>query len=498
MITMPEVVIGSTIDLKITKKRIKPVIKGNFYGHFYFSSSAPIKEARYVVTVPRDMHLDIKALNFSLEPKVDVSGDNVTYTWLLNNSDKVDNEEYMPSYEEVYKSISVSTLKGWKEMADWNWSLFKKNIRVSPEMKKKIAEITAGKTSVEDKVQAVIDYIRDDFRYVAMNMNSHNYEPHPADEIFKDKYGDCKDHTLLAMSMLSEIGVKAWPVLLSSRSELKRDDLLPMPIYFDHAILALEIKDKKYYTDVLYRGYRFQDTPAAYEGKKIFVLNDNGGYFTVFPSPDKDETTNISEENVNIKDDGTAVIETKMIFSRNMSVELREALKRLAPDDKEKMFSMIETEVVSGGKLLDKKWENLDVPYTKITGTIRYESTCFVQRMGDMMMFGMSQEKRDPMFTAPKRTFPVVFLSPVGEESHVTYKIPKGYEIEVLPRKISMDKPYADYLREYKEQGGEIIGEELRGFKQCRIPVNQYSGLQNFLDEIVRSTNEKILIKKKI
>ena len=186
-----------------------------------------------------------------------------------------------------------------------------------------------------------------------------------------------------------------------------------------------------------------------------------------------------------------------MILSRSISISLREALKSMSPDEKEKIFSGMEARIASGCKILEKKWNNLDTPYTQVTGTIRYESTCLVQRMGDMMIFGVPQAGRGTTFTAPKRLYPIVFLSPSKKESCVTYTIPRGYEVMVLPKKVSLDTPYADYLREYGVQGGQVIGKESEGSKRCRIPVEQYSGVQNFFDEIVKSTNEKIMIKKK-
>jgi Domain of Unknown Function with PDB structure (DUF3857)/Transglutaminase-like superfamily len=500
MITMPGVVVGSIIDLKATTKRNKPIIENNFSDDFYFSSGYPIKEARYAVTAPKDMHLNFDMLNEpvgSKKPETDIRGNEITYTWTTQDNDKVEDEEYMPSYEEVYKCLSVTTLKDWRQLADWNWPLFKKNLQVSPEMKKKVEELTKGKNSDAEKIQAVIEYIRSDFRYVAMNMKFHNYEPHPADEVFKNKFGDCKDQTLLAIAMLSDIGVKAWPVLMSTYSELRREDLPPMPAYFNHVILAIETEGKLYYTDVLYKGYPFQDIPAAYDGKRVFVLNDKGGFFTVLPVSDEAETTNRLKEGVTIMDDGTAAVEAQVTLSRSISITLREALKSMSPDEKEKVFSGMEAGIASGCKILEKKWNNIDTPYTQVTGTIRYESTCLVQRMGDMMIFGIPQAGRGTAFTAHKRIYPIVFLAPSKRESCVTYTIPKGYEVMVLPKKVSLDTPYADYLREYDVQGAHVIGKESEESKRCRIPVEQYSGVQNFFDEIVKRTNERIMIKKK-
>ena len=497
VIIMPGVVVGSIIDLEVTVKCRKPNIEHNFFDSFSFSTTAPIKDARYSVTAPSDTALNIRMLNASVEPVIERNSDTITYTWTVYNSDKVNQEEYMPSPEEVNKFITISTLKDWKQLSDWQWSLFTKNMTVTAEMKQKITEVTKDKTTLSDKVQAIIDYIRQDYRYVAMHMESHNYEPHPANEIFKNKYGDCKDQTLLAITLLSKIGVKAFPVLMSSISYLHRGDLLPIPSYFDHVILAIEVDGKCYYTDVLTKGYRFQELPSSYEGRRAFVLNDKGGFFTVLPVQNSNSKNTNTLLKVTIKDDGTAVVETTIIFSRDDSVMLRKEIAKGGPDEREKALAALETVILSGGKLLEKTWENIDMSYDQITVFMRFESSNIVQRMGDMMMFGLPPFQRKTEFSSRKRFYPVVFNSPYRLETRVTYIIPDGYEISVMPKKIDFNPLFAGYIREYESQGAQIVGREFLELKTYRLSVEEYPLLQNFFDDIVRKTNDKILIKKK-
>jgi len=496
VVTLPGVVVGSVIDAEVTIKRHKPYIENNFFDKFYFSSGYPVREARYSVTAPKDTPLVIKALNASIEPEKSGS-DNVTYTWLMRNIDKIDYEEFMPSPEEVHKSVGVSTLKDWKQLSDWEMALFRKGMKITPEMKQKVSELTMDKTALADKVQAVIDYIRQDYRYVSMNMDSHNYEPHPADEVFKNKYGDCKDQTLLAMALLSEIGVKAFPALMSTYSDLHREDLLPMPSYFNHVILVIEFEGKKYYTDVLYKGYRFQELPAAHEGKRALALNDEGGSFTVLPVRDADDRNNTMSEKVTIAEDGSATDEMTVTFSRDLSISMREGIKNIGPDQREKALAAVETGLVSGGRVIRKEWKNIDALYGPISITVLFESSSIVQRMGDMMVFGMLPEQRNALFSSPKRYYPIVFISPVMSERRVTYIIPDGWEMSIIPKKLLLDPGFAVYLREYETQGNQIIGKEIEGFKPGRTPVARYAEVQNFLDEIARKTNDRILIKKK-
>lgn len=122
MITMPNVVVGSIIEWKATIVSKKPVIKDHFYDRFSFGSS-PVKEGRYRISAPRGTELFIKSLNTGISPKVETSDEKVTYTWEALNIDKIEMEEHMPSAEEVYPAVIITTMKDWKQMSNAIWPL---------------------------------------------------------------------------------------------------------------------------------------------------------------------------------------------------------------------------------------------------------------------------------------------------------------------------------------------------------------------------------------
>jgi hypothetical protein len=83
--------------------------------------------------------------------------------------------------------------------------------------------------------------------YVALDFGIGRYQPHAADDVLSNEYGDCKDkHTLLAALLKAE-GIEAWPVLISSSRELDPDT--PSPAQFDHVITLVKLKDKTLWMD---------------------------------------------------------------------------------------------------------------------------------------------------------------------------------------------------------------------------------------------------------
>lgn len=497
VITMANVVEGSIVEWKSTKVIKKPVIENHYYDHFHFTNSYPTKEMKYKIIAPKELKLFFKKQNTAIDPKVEIVGEDAVYTWEARNSDKVDEEEFMPREEDVHQIVWISTLTDWKQLSDWMWSLYMKHLKVSPEIKDKVKELAGGKDTVLEKVQAIIEYLRSDFRYVSMNIDLHNYEPHPAKEIFSNKYGDCKDLTLLAMTMLSEIGVKAWPVISSGNVELERERLSPMPFYFDHVFLFIEIQGKQYFTDVLLKGYGLNEVPAYLSENKVFVVNEQGGFFAELPSSKTDELTTAMDQRTIIRNDGTAFIDMNLVFSKDASISMRERFKKISAETKGKFFEAMETALIAGGKIQARNWENIDKSSDKIIFKAKFEHKNWVQYMDRMMIFGLPQIQRGTIFSASKRKHPFVFFSGDVSKSTYTYTFPSDYEVRELPKKISLETPFSSYSREYSIKGNEVMAQETSAIKRSKMPPEEYQNVKNFYDELASMTNGKVVIQKR-
>jgi transglutaminase-like putative cysteine protease len=497
MITMPNVVVGSTIDWQATVETTKPVIEKNYYDTATFSYLVPVKVQRYTLKAPKDIPLHFSYLNTSRKPAVSHTEDSTSYTWEVIDNPKIEAEEHMPSWDEVAEVVSISTLNSWEEISRWSWKLFEKNLNLTDAMKKKVIELTKDRKTLPDKVQAIIEYIQEDLRYVAMNMDFHSYEPHPSDQVFSNKYGDCKDYTLLGMAMLSELGVKAYPVLYPSSRAFSRDRLLPMPTYFNHAILYFEVDGTSYYSDLLRKGYSLLEIPDAMSGKKVFVINEKGGFFGTIPPTDDAETVRVTDEHVVVRENGDTTIEITAFFPRNFSVELREEYQNQNDTSREKMFEYIESLLAAGGKVTEREWKNLDTPYTRISVRLKYDKPQWAQRVGNMLMFGMPQSPRGTAFTVMKRKYPIVFTSTVRKEKKVTYVLPEGYEVVNLPKDVILQRAFAGYERTYSVTGNSISGKEVAEYKESVTPAEQYQQIRDFHDDVTRLTNDMIMIRKK-
>ena len=103
-------------------------------------------------------------------------------------------------------------------MGAWYRGLEADRVVADADVKAKVAELIAGKTGDEEKARALYDYVATQVRYIGVAFGVGRYQPHPASEVLRNQYGDCKDkHTLLA-AMLTAAGLHPEPVLIGRES----------------------------------------------------------------------------------------------------------------------------------------------------------------------------------------------------------------------------------------------------------------------------------------
>jgi transglutaminase-like putative cysteine protease len=165
------------------------------------------------VNLPSGWELKSFFVNYP-EAKAEGSGD--SYFWRFNDVPAVKHEPGMPEMLSVVGRMGVNFIapgnsskshKSWKDVGAWYYQLASSRRNVTPEIAKKVQELTAGKTSVFEKVRAVGAFAQRDIRYVAIEVGIGGQQPHYAQEIFANKYGDCKDKVTLLSAMLHEAGV---------------------------------------------------------------------------------------------------------------------------------------------------------------------------------------------------------------------------------------------------------------------------------------------------
>jgi transglutaminase-like putative cysteine protease/tetratricopeptide (TPR) repeat protein len=216
------------------------------------------------------------------EPTQRVAGDWQQLEWLWRDRPAVVADTDTPPWFERYPSIEFSQFADWRELATAASALFAVSGSPPPELAAQIAVLRAAGTNDAKRALAVVRFVQEDVRYTGIENGDGAYRPSAPEVVLKRRFGDCKDKTLLAVTLLRSMGIEAAPVLVSTRWRAALASRLPSPDLMNHAIVRTRIDGELYWFDV---------TSTAQAGTlKQFTQSDLGAGLVVAPGVNDLET----------------------------------------------------------------------------------------------------------------------------------------------------------------------------------------------------------------
>lgn len=188
----------------------------------------------------------------------------------------VDIEETIPSWVIPYAYFSISDYKDWEQVGNWAEKLF----TILPEEDEKLnlvlqEVLNGGETEIE-KVNAILNYVQNNIRYMGMENGIGSFKPFAPSQVAQQRYGDCKDKSLLFVSLLNKIGIKScFPALVSTNFGEHLSETLPAGQNFDHCIVYLEYSGQEYWLDptIGLQGGNFMTRKIPDYGEALIVRN---------------------------------------------------------------------------------------------------------------------------------------------------------------------------------------------------------------------------------
>lgn len=230
---------GDTIEYEFQTTEFRPEVPNQFWLSLDFLTDNIVLDERVQVRVPKDKY--VKVASATVKPTVREEDGEKVYEWKTSRWKKEDGNDATDKKRKKSKderpSIQITTFKSWKQVGEWYRSLVASRAAVTPAIRQKEQEITAGLTTDSAKQRAIYSYVSTQIRYIALSFGIGRLQPHSADTVLQNKYGDCKDkHTLFA-AMMKAAGYQVWPALIGAGIQLDPD--VPSPGQFNHLISVL-------------------------------------------------------------------------------------------------------------------------------------------------------------------------------------------------------------------------------------------------------------------
>jgi Domain of Unknown Function with PDB structure (DUF3857)/Transglutaminase-like superfamily len=248
ILVLDDVRVGDIIDYAYSLKGTNSVFDGHFSCVIPVQLQQPVDRLLTRVLWPSQRPLYAKTHGCSVEPVAIPGKRTIEYVWDLRQVPGVALEDSLPAWCDPEPWVQLTDFKTWAEVDQWASALFRVTSPFSPGLSGKIG---AWKQipDPEQQVLAVLRFVQDEVRYFGIEIGSSTEEPADPSVVFARRFGDCKDKSLLFVTILRALGIEAYPVLVNATLGRGIWDWRPSASAFDHCIAVVRFNGQTYWLD---------------------------------------------------------------------------------------------------------------------------------------------------------------------------------------------------------------------------------------------------------
>jgi hypothetical protein len=415
---------------------------------FVFQGGLPVKLVKYNITIPEGWQL-IKS-EWKMDG-IEYSQADQKYSWEGKNLPYRPEEPLSPSSNYLSKRLFVTAydpnrvganqFENWEQVGNWCYNLFREQIVPNPEIIETVNKLTKDMTSVEDKINAIAEFIQKEIRYVAIEIGKGRWQPRKAQITFDNHYGDCKDKTTLMCTMLKTLDIKSFPVLVNTSIGI--DDKVPTPFQFNHAILGIPVKGLDLsdnlmnsviggflYFDPTSESIPFGELPPELLGRRILIGAHEDSLFRSLDYPKPEARRQVFHLIGKIEEDGSFNAKVNVanfdVLANNEKVQQR----YLSVDDQKKKW---ETNLTENIPILSISNFQCYDHNDSVGVTFDISGNGLIQVSGDLVLFKpdlFSKSGPNPLFAAYRES-PVWLGVAKESKSNILWNLPESFVPEV-------------------------------------------------------------------
>lgn len=491
----PNVQPGSVVEYKyiLSSKNL-----GNF-PDWYFQTEIPTRYSQFSADMPNLLHY--RTLQMTKLPLVI----NNEATKAMINIPSLRVEPYMSSLKDNAERMfyQLSGVDGLFLNFSSTWpDLGKNEVKYEDfgeQFKRKLAGEDVILTKVknlktdEEKIAVIFDEVKNSMRWNDINVR---YTNDGTSLAWDKKTGNSTEINLMVYHLLTKAGIKAYPMLVSTRNHGKVNPAYTSEYQFNKTVTYIPVDSAKYY--ILDATDKFADCNTIPED----LLDSYGLYVdrddersSLFFIANKQPVRQVVYVNAEIKPDGK-MNGTAQLSS--FSYHRLNAISKYKTDGEKKYIDYLRDDD-----------NNLQIS-SLILDNMDKEDQPLVQKIN--FNFDLAGSDGNYIYINPN-IFTSLHKNPFLNETRTTdisfgflddyqitgnYKIPDGYKIDALPKNISLSMPdkTITFKRFMGEQDGAVVVRYVISRKAALFFYENYPDFHEFYKKMYEMLNEQIVLKK--
>jgi hypothetical protein len=410
-------------------------------------------------------------------------------------------------------TIPAPTEGTWKSIGEWYQTLSKDRLVPTPEIAAKAKELVGDKTDFYDKTEVIGEFVQKQVRYFVIEMGIGGYQPHYAGDIFRNRYGDCKDKATLLTAMLSTVGIHGALVMVDHRRGVVDPDA--PSIVGDHMIAAIEIPKG-------YNSPKLRSVVTAKTGRRYLIFdptwektafgqlehNLQGGYGVLmegndsqivqFPVLPPDLNTIRRTANFQLQSDGSlkgTVTEKRFgdisedhryLYTMGDAKQQTQYLDRSLGED------------FTSFAVSDFKVQNVEALNKDLTTSYSLTADRFGKSMGPLLMIRPRVLGSENLETDHKKRHdvPINLDETMQEQDDYTIELPAGYAIDEIPDPVKLDLGFASYESASSVKNNILHYTRTYTVREVTLPADRYADVQKLAGVIAADEQSNAVLKK--
>ncbi|MGI4827270.1 MAG: DUF3857 domain-containing transglutaminase family protein [Janthinobacterium lividum] len=449
--------------------------------------------------------------------------ENHHYRWEMNNESAIDLERVplSPATGSLTSRMSVhysgpglmEPQDGtWQGIGEWYDTLAHDRIVATPDIAAKASELTAGKTDFYDKAEAIGNFVQGKIRYFVIEMGVGGYQPHTAEDIFRGKYGDCKDKATLLSAMLSSVGIHGALVMVDTERGVI--DPKDPSIVGSHMIGAIEVP-KGYESPKLHAvvtaktGKRYLIFDPTWEETPFGQLENNlqgsygvlleGSASQVIELPVMNPELNTVRRTASLHLEADGVLKGTVTEKRFGDLAERERWVFLH-EDAAKQQQYIDRSVakdMAAASVSDLKVQNAETLSKDLTMSFDLHAEHFANNVGPLLMvrprilgsYGL------PVDREPRKVAIDLHETMQGTDEF-DIELPEGYVVDELPDPVKADLGFASYVSSSELRGRTLHYSRTFTLREMTLPPEKYEDVRHLASLIAADESSRAVLKR--
>ncbi len=456
---------------------------------WYFQETDPVRESHFSLQLPPGWEYKSSWLSYP-EIKAAEAGGNISQ-WVVRDVKGIRHEPDMPPVRGMAGQMIVSFFPA------------------------QVTGLTAGKTTQLQKMQAISGFVQHDIRYVAIELGIGGLQPHAASDVFSHRYGDCKDKATLMRTMLREIGVDSYHVVINSqRGSVTRET--PAHNGFDHAILAIKLPDELKDSSLI----AVMQHPRL--GRILFFDPTNeltpfgqiGGYlqanYGLLVTPDGGDLVELPQQpsamnsiqrvgKLTLDADGMLKGDVEEVRLGDRASSERWRLRTVTNNtDRIKPIENLLAASLSSFQIVRASLVNLEHTDQPFGFNYTFQSGNYAKFAGNLLLVRprvLGSKSSGILETKEPRKFPVEFEGPSRDTDSFDITLPPGYEVDELPTPMDVEYSFGSYHSKTEASGQTLHYTRAMEIKELSVPLSKMDELKKFYRMISTDERNTVVLK---